>query len=98
MSASVFGSVRAIAGRCAAMLIGEPSFMPEPAIKRMTGQERANQRTDLVASIFQHIVPGVRKRVDFRVRKAPPPLREEIAVEDEIAFAPADHHGDGAKA
>src|SRR5262245_54269015 len=98
MSASVFGSARAIAGRWAAMLMGCGSVMADTCVDRMTHQKRANQSDDLVAGIFEHIVPRVRKRVNFCVGEAAPPLGEKLPVEDEVALAPADHHGRIAKA
>src|SRR6266700_2975395 len=57
------------------------------------GLEKAlHQRNDLFAGVFEHVVAGVGKTMDFRVRKTTPPFLQEMAIENEILLAPTDQH------
>ena len=53
----------------------------------------ADQGQQLVAGIFEHVMPGILEAMNFGAGEASHPFVEEMPIEDEIAHAPADHHG-----
>jgi hypothetical protein len=58
----------------------------------MTLQEIADQWQNLRPSVFENIMAGLRKSMDFRGRESATPFIKEAAIEDKIAFAPANQH------
>ena len=55
-------------------------------------KKRRDQRHSLIHGIFQDIVPTIRVAVDLGLGEALPPFGQEVPVEDEIQFTPADQH------
>src|SRR6188768_4005308 len=83
MTAGRDGCSRAISARCPAML----------GMNGVAHEKIVNQGQDLLAGIFQHVVPRVRELVHLGGRENFLPLVQEVMVKDKIPVAPEYQRG-----
>ncbi len=60
----------------------------------MSLEEAADERDDRLSGVLEHIVAAVGEAMHVSGRKAALPLVEEVPIEDEVHFAPANQQRD----